>query len=58
MPRDHGEQPAEGDGILADRRLKIGHRRPHGGAATNPLYQSELREIVVARPDQTSRSIC
>jgi IS4 transposase len=46
------EQTAAGDGILADRRLKIGHRQPRGGAPLNPLYQVELREIVVARPDK------
>ena len=50
--REVSEQPAVGDGILAERRLKIGHRRPHAGAGTNPLYQIELREIVVARPDK------
>ena len=49
--REVVEQPARGDGILADRRLKIGHRQPRGGAPVNPLYQVELREIVVARPD-------
>jgi len=49
--RDIVEQPASGDGILADRRLKIGHRQPRGGAPVNPLYEVELREIVVARPD-------
>lgn len=49
--RDIREQPAAGDAILADRRLKIGHRQPRGGAPINPLYQTELREIVVARPD-------
>jgi IS4 transposase len=43
---------AEGDGILFDRRLKIGHRQPRGGAATNPLYDVSLREVVVARPDK------
>ncbi len=31
--------------------MKIGHRQPRGGAPVNPLYQAELREIVVARPD-------
>ena len=36
---------------MADRRLKIGHRQPRGGAPINPLYQAELREITVARPD-------
>ena len=49
--RDIVKQPAPGDGILADRRLKIGHRQPRGGAPVNPLYAVELREIVVARPD-------
>jgi putative transposase len=39
-------------GILFDRRLKIGHRKPRGGAAKNPLYDVSLREIVVARPDK------
>src|SRR5207253_10060183 len=42
-------QPAEGEDILADRRLKIGHRRPRGGAPPNPLWDVGLREIVVAR---------
>jgi putative transposase len=46
------EQTAAGEGILADRRLKIGHRQPRGGAPINPLYQVELREVVVARPDK------
>src|SRR5947208_15072579 len=49
--RDIREQPAAGNGIVADRRLKIGYRQPRGGAPVNPLYQAELREIVVARPD-------
>ena len=34
--------------ILADITLKIGHKKPRGGA-TNPLYDTPLREIVVAR---------
>ncbi len=37
---------------MADRRLKTGHRRPRGAAPVNPLYQVELREIVVARGDK------
>jgi DDE family transposase/uncharacterized protein DUF4372 len=49
--RDIGEQPAAGEGIVADRRLKIGHRQARGRAPLNPLYQTELREIEVARPD-------
>jgi predicted heme/steroid binding protein len=50
-PHKIREQPAAGDGIVADRRLKLGHRQPRGGAAVNPLYQAELREVVLARPD-------
>jgi IS4 transposase len=48
------EQRPAGDGILADRRLKIGHRQPRAGAAKNPLYDRVLREIVVARPDKNT----
>jgi putative transposase len=40
-----------GEGILADRTLRIGHRRPRGGAPLNPLYEVSLREIVVARSE-------
>ena len=39
-------------GILADRILKIGHRRPRGRAPENPLWDVPLREVVVARPDK------
>lgn len=46
------EEPARGDGILADRRLKIGHRQARGGAEKNPLWDTLLREVVVARPDK------
>jgi IS4 transposase len=42
---------AAGADILADRKLKIGHKKPRGGAE-NPLYDSELREIIVARDDK------
>jgi putative transposase len=35
--REIVEKTAVGDGILADRRLKIGHRQPRGGAPVNPL---------------------
>lgn len=49
--REISERPAQGDAILFDRRLKIGHRQPRGGAPLNPLYEVELREIVVARAD-------
>jgi IS4 transposase len=43
------EQAPVGEGILADRLVKIGHRRPRGGAPKNPLYGTLLREVVVAR---------
>jgi putative transposase len=43
------ETAVTGDGILADRRLKIGHRMPRGGALPNPLYEVTLREVVVER---------
>jgi IS4 transposase len=53
--REIREAAAEGtqdQAILFDRRLKIGHRQPRGGAPKNPLYQVSLREIVVDRPDK------
>lgn len=37
--------------ILGDRRLAIGHKQPRGGA-DNPLYDTTLREVIVARPDK------
>jgi putative transposase len=49
--RDVIDQAPAGDGILADRRVRIGHRQPRGGAPKNPLYDTVLREIVVARED-------
>jgi IS4 transposase len=49
--REVVEHAAKGTGILADRRLKIGHKQPRGGAE-NPLYATELREILVAREDK------
>jgi len=39
---------AKGDGILADRLVRLGHKQPRGGA-TNPLYDTNLREILVDR---------
>jgi len=47
--RSPAEHIAEGAAILADRTVKIGHRRPRGGAPKNPLYQVLLREVVVER---------
>jgi putative transposase len=46
--RDLRDNPAVGIGILEDRKLKIGHKKPRGGA-NNALYNSDLREVVVAR---------
>ena len=37
-----------GVSILSDRCVKVGHKQPRGGA-TNPLYDTELREVIVAR---------
>jgi putative transposase len=50
--REIRDTAAGGEGILSDRRLKIGHRQPRGGAPQNPLYEVSLREIGVARADQ------
>jgi hypothetical protein len=46
--RDVAPQPIEGAGILEDNRFKVGHRSPRG-KAKNPLADTVLREIVVAR---------
>lgn len=37
-----------GAGILADNRMCIGHHHPRGGV-TNALYDTPLREVIVAR---------
>jgi putative transposase len=39
-------------GILGDASLKIGHQHPRAGA-TNPLFGTVLREVVVARDGKT-----
>lgn len=46
------DHAARGDAVQADRRVKIGHRQPRGGAPKNPLFDVVLREITVARPDK------
>jgi IS4 transposase len=46
--RDVQPRKAEGEAILEDNDLKIGHRSPRGGA-TNPLADTPLREVVVER---------
>jgi DDE family transposase/uncharacterized protein DUF4372 len=38
----------QGEGILADNDIKIGHARPRGGTV-NPLFDVPLREILVER---------
>lgn len=50
--REVVEHVPAGDGIIADRLIKIGHRQPRGGAPKNPLYETVLREVVVDRPDK------
>ena len=50
--RDVQSREAGGHGILEDNDLKIGHRSPRGGA-TNPLADTPLREVVVAREGKT-----
>lgn len=47
--RDIQPRAFSGDGILNDQILKIGHKKPRGGA-NNPLYDTVLREVVVERP--------
>jgi hypothetical protein len=37
--------------VLADNDLKVGHKKPRGGA-DNPLYDTTLREIVIARDNK------
>jgi hypothetical protein len=49
--RQIAERVPQGEAILADRSLRIGHRQPRGGAS-NPLYDTNLREVVIARPDK------
>ena len=38
--------------ILADNRLRIGHKKPRGGA-DNQLYDTPLREVLVERDGKT-----
>jgi len=47
--RDVCPRQPEGEAILEDNDLKIGHRAPRGGAR-NRLADTPLREIVVERP--------
>lgn len=43
--------PVSGQNILAEQHLKLGHKAPRGGAK-NALFDTPLREIVVARAGQ------
>jgi len=45
-------QTAVGQNIIAEQHLKLGHKVPRGGAK-NALYDTPLREIVVARAGKT-----
>lgn len=47
--RDIQPRACCGDPILKDQTVKIGHKKPRGGA-NNPLYETALREVVVDRP--------
>jgi hypothetical protein len=46
--RDVRARPVQGDGILEDNDVKIGHAAPRGGAR-NLLFDTPLREILVQR---------
>ena len=46
-------RPCWGDGIEADRRVKVGHRLARGGASKNPLFDIVLREIPAPAPTRT-----
>lgn len=49
--RDQRARPVEGEGILEDNDVKIGHAAPRGGAR-NLLFDTPLREILVEREDK------
>jgi IS4 transposase len=49
--RDVTPYEAEGENILADNDVKVGHAKPRGGAV-NPLFDVQLREVVVRRDDK------
>lgn len=46
--REIEPRPVEGAGILEDNDLRVGHKAPRGGAK-NPLFDTDLREILVER---------
>jgi putative transposase len=46
--RDLRARPVQGEGILEDNDVKIGHAAPRGGAR-NRLFDTPLREILVER---------
>lgn len=49
--RDVVARAPAGEGILADNEIRLGHAKPRGGAV-NPLADTVLREILVARQDK------
>ncbi len=46
--REMRQNPVTGEGILGDHKLKVGHKKPRGGA-NNALFETDLREVIVAR---------
>lgn len=51
--RDIRPVPVKENGIKAVRILKVGHKKPRGGAV-NPLYDTDLREVIVQGENNTS----
>ncbi len=39
---------ARGEAVLGDQRIRLGHKQPRGGAK-NPLFDTDLREVIVFR---------
>lgn len=50
--RDVKPRIPQGEGIIADNDIRIGHARPRGGAV-NALFATPLREVVVQREDKS-----
>ena len=50
--RDLRARPVQGEGIVEDNDVKIGHAAPRGGAR-NLLFDTPLREILVEREGKT-----
>lgn len=54
--RDVRPRPLQGQGILEDNDVKIGHAAPRGGAR-NLLFDTPLREILIERDGKTPMRI-